>query len=416
MKHLDSADGRDTAFARWCLQVPDSYAHLAPERPDQWSGVDRRVVGGRGLYWGGVLCRINPAELERDAAANAWLQRQGLDEAGAGYAEVIARLSALDFYWRGGWHFPIPAECQPFISIARAAARRGGHPIFSPLEYFQLTSAETVNVHLVTDAEVAAVRMNGNHFMVEYQNAAGLTQASSRSLILAAGLRENCRLLETWRRTRQIYQFTDHLVAGAACFVPTGSKAGQLLAGAGREIYFKDRAATEGFNLFLTGTPRSDGWVLDIWGMGEKDLKCPLNLTTDGHRVAISGRKSRTDEAKELAMQAAALQVLDELSAAYGERLAVPPLQEASTKVAMRRIHFEACPPGLSIAYTSELGSVDHEACIHNPVLELDDLGRVPNSRLFVVGPGALKRMGSANPNFTALSLAGKVGEAAAAA
>ncbi|HEX8622799.1 MAG TPA: hypothetical protein VF718_12600 [Allosphingosinicella sp.] len=415
VRHLDSADGPDTAFARWCVQTCDSYAHPPSEQGGEWAGIGRRVVGGRGLYWGGVLCRINPAEFDGDAVAKAWLERQGLDETGTGYTDVINRLSALEFYWPGGRRFPASTGRRSFASIDRAASRSGGNPTFSPLEYFRLTTHNAVNLSLLYNREVESIDPACDGFTVQHKDAAGRTRTRGRSIILAAGLPENCRLLETWHRTRGIYHFTDHLVAGVACFVPAASRVARLLASAGQEIYYEDRAAAEGFNLFLTATGHADGWVLDLWGMGEKDPGRPLELTTDGRHVTIKGEKSAVDEAKELAMQSASLQVLNELSAEYGEGLVMTPPKAISTKSAMRKIHFESHHTGLALAYSSELGSVDHEACLRNPNLESDDIGRVANSRLFLVGPGALKRMGSANPNLTAMSLAGKVGEAAIA-
>ncbi|MDB4952246.1 MAG: stsB [Gemmatimonadetes bacterium] len=408
--HVDRLSASDSGFVRWCGEGQDPYIVPPSYQRRNWSGVARRVLGGRGIYWHGVLCKINPLEFAADAAATDWLNRGGFLHGADSYFLVEEQLRSIGAFVPGGEGLPGAARVLPFRTTDRAI-RPSGLP-FAPLDYFDLTARDPAGVSVLADTSATSLSKRGNVWRVELCRGGQCDYVEAGSVVLASGLLENCRLLETHYRTGQPYSFTDHLDAGVVCAVPSESPAFRpLMTTVGRR-YLWDRSSTDGFNLFITCMAHEKRLVVIAWGTGEKDCRSPLVADFSRAVGCVMGERSAVDRQKDAVMSDAAHSALRSLLDAYGERqgIAIQAMVE-ETKAAVRRFNYDEPNPWSGAPYVSELGSTDHEACLVNSALEFDVNGRAKDDpSLGLAGPAALKRMGSANPNYTALVMALRLG------
>lgn len=411
-RHIETIGATRLGFARWTGREADPFLVTPPHLSGGWCGAEGRVLGGRGLNWHGVLCRINPPEFEDDLSSKRWLEDQGLGTAGKSYTQVENTLRELGCFRIGGDPLPSTACNMPFRTTDRAFNSASGAP-FAPTDYFAFHQGQASGVEIMANTAATLLTKQNRTWKVQCTHGVGVAEFCARRVVLACGLIGNCRLLETYMRTQCDYTFTDHLDAGVVCFIPCNSVAYAPLACTEGNRYIWESPGRRGFNVFLTFARRAGGLIVIAWGTGEKDTSSPIELSVapDG-MMHIQGRKSAADREKELAMIAAAKTAVEELLSSLGERTRVAFSSIADeTKTVVGSMSFDPQRDWSTACYISALGSTDHEACLASTQFSLTGTGSFSDDpTLSIVGPAALKRMGSANPNFSAIALALRMG------
>jgi len=401
--HLDTA----------AMIEPDADPQFKPYRQDssalhygRWAGIRFRV-GGRSLYWRGIVLRLEPYGL---SSWPAELQAALLHGAGNGglYAEVERQLET----WVGApCDAPRSAEERQFLvrvqSLGFASARPAPRAIrllpngcwHAHSQLTQIPPDLIKERHLLTGL---ALRSDGG-VDLQLQGRNGLETCQAAAMVLCAGTVENARIISRMRGTNEVFPIVDHHVQGWLCAVGQrrshrDSRDASILVAQ----EYKDR-----INVFLELHRIGDQDVMDAWSMGEQIPTTQTQLTFDHARNDIRFRVkfTREDEAV-LAAQRSFLAVLASAMDLHLEAPEFPisPDRTMGFKEALKRA---ISVPGVAVPYYCPLGISDHESCalpIGGDIVDINaELRGFPS--VFVAGPCLFPRAGAANPSLTTLAL-----------
>lgn len=410
LQHLDSTDAGSTgAFDRWCRQTPDDYAFVRRSaHPDQWESTGRRVVGGRGLYWGGALVRIDPLEFETDSAARRWLSETGIAEPGGGYERAERLFESVGYFDHGGRSAPaeLAESTTSFVTCPRACrSDQGRFEIFSPWALFTLDEKPRA-LSLLSQCEVQRLEPRGSHVRVTFGSGSQRSAAAARRVVLAAGTLENASILRSALGSADLeLSVEDHLVAGAAVLLDRSaisSISHRLLENA---LYISRRHSGQSFNLFASLSRSHKGLIFDVWGMAEADPDTRAVIRFEGNAGAIrdiSARKSDPALQTEKNMIAAARNVIGCLSSSLRTSLRANE-RCGETRETMRSMFYGDAAFNEVSSYASLLGTVDHEACLKG-LPQQEWPWQSGMAEVFLAGPSSFERMGTANPTLTSVA------------
>jgi hypothetical protein len=423
LTHLDSSLD-ESGFARWCGHAYDPFAVQFRSPEGTWRSTERHVVGGRGLYWGGVLCRIAVDELRNDQKSVEWLNRCGLAAADDGYRAVEERMDQLGFLLHGeGSALPTvdTGNRLTFRGITRAARlETSGVRVFAPTDFFGELQGHSASVTLVSGTRADSLLPLAGAWEVKSLTGSQESSIRAQTVVLGAGTRAIAEILARSLSSRAEVEFTleDHLVAGSVVCIPEDDPiAKRLLEVVGEDILCCELASTLGFNLFWTISQQPGRVIIDVWGMGEKDRSALVelkieSLTGQHMRQTFKCQNSRDDLSKIETMLELSLETL--ASALCNRRelyIEETPSVTETTKV-MREVHFGRPNYWKVRQYRSVPGSVDHDACLSSQLLTHKTFGwETGMDGVYMVGPASLVRMGSANPALTAMAIAYKLAD-----
>ena len=419
--HMDTGS-KPSAFERWCEYADDPYAVSISSTDKSWLSVERHVLGGRGLYWGGVLVPMDPAEFGGDAESLAWLRKANLDT--GGYQRIAEQLRSLDFYVDGGTPFRLTDESKAFevgfVRAAQAARIEAGRiRVFSPLDFFDSMVEIDQFIQVLSMARVLRIANRGNNSEIELVSGPKRFRIRAKQIVLAAGTRATAEILGRSLSASDPVEFylEDHLVAGAGVLLPRACLEHVISEEEFDRIYFCPLAGSHGFNLFLSVNRRGDGVVLDLWGMGEKDRGSPARLLVNpealGNALRVpEARFSKKDNVKIELMLESSVRILSAVAKYFGVAIDLSSVTSVDTKTAMRSLHFGNSAIGHVICYRSPVGSVDHDGCLSSPALMKGPFGWDTGLKnTYLAGAAAFLRMGSANPTFSTLLLSNQLAE-----
>ncbi|MCF3165802.1 GMC family oxidoreductase [Streptomyces violaceoruber] len=389
----------------------------------------RRRLGGRSLYWGGVVVPIEswalesgewPAPVVRDLTTS-WQGGSSLYETAA---EEVRR-------WAGGG----PTTAEPLLSFAgrefteapravREFAGEGRWRAYSPLDDWP-HSVETL-----CDSHAVAVVASGGRVTGLLVERAGERQViSAPTIVLAAGTVENSRLvLQTLREIDdasplQLTGLADKLAQGfAASFDPAAVPPSiRALAESGR-LHLSRADGELRSSLFIQGHINPHGLlIVDCYCMGEQRPGDAGRVWCEpGPRLPwptfVAGGLSSVDEQLVQDQRDALNYIHAELcrvSGTSGDALAfTDPF--GSVDLGKRLAAGDAMAfPGLASTYSFPIGSEQHEAGtlpLGGALVDDDAKVRAVDG-LYVTGPAVFPRTGAANPALTILALAARLAE-----
>lgn len=413
------AGGRTADEDRWSSALPGHYR----EAP-----ASRRGVGGRSLYWHGVVLRLEEWAL-RDPV---WPSQAVEDLCGAGDRRGLYELVESELAeWAGA---PLDAargdgDAELAAVLAGVLAGPGGRvpravretaagwSAYTPLETWRRLPARRC---LRARAEASMLLVRGGRAVgVRVRDArSGLPSVvESARVVLAAGTLENTRLVAQVLGDPDVEYvgLADHLVQGFLVMLP--AEAFGLRAPAEGFAYAAGDAESRS-NLFARVRPAGDGarFVLDVWAMGEQLPGAASRLAVERAAslpwaMRIEPGLSAADRVVLAAQRRLLAEVWYRLAAAVGVRplaldfpdflLAPRPFTELRPLEARRL-------PGRPVTYTWPLGSVDHESGtlpLGGRHVDVDGSVRGVDG-LYVTGPATFPRAGAANPSLTTLALA----------
>lgn len=441
-EHTRWAWDEETALRKWLEPESDVYFW----RPYHASGPHylgisgyRRRVGGRSLYWGGVLLPIEEWALrggEWPESVVADLVQQW-DGGASLYTRVVDEVAA----WAGSWpedRAGITLGDYAFSPAPRAVRRAGdGHwAAYTPLSSWEHLrgGGDCGPVPIYPGCHVLGVKLTaGTVCGVQVRRGPDVTEVWAARVVLAAGTIENSRLAVQalmdvgYLRQPRLDGLVDKVVHGfTATFgqaevppaVRDAAREGQLFyRPAGEQL-----RSNHFLHLYLN---RSGTVVLDTWLMGEQVRSraghvCCVPGTEWPWLTRVVASLDPADVTVCTGQQAELARLWDNISEAlrtvgnplrFNDRYGSPDLRDRLLAPRNARGRTPAQ------TYSFPLGAEQHEAGTTplGPMLDVTHQFRqVPG--LFAAGPSSFTRSGAANPSMTILALGKRLGATLVAA
>lgn len=437
--HINAVLSEQEIEDRWRIPGEDPvlwrpWDSAFPPHYDGATGL-RRQLGGRSLYWHGVVLRMDPWALADGSPwPDALVSDTGL------YDEVERDL----VHWSGR---PLQASRSTtedalldwFGSTGHTAAERaplavrrfatGAGPrwrAYSPLYAgtAQVPAVRDTSAVQVVTGERAVhlvVRRNGVEALLEDRATGRVRSVWADAVVLAAGTVENTRLVAQALGDGGPARYTglsDHILQGFTVHLPgnpwgAGGGEGACLVVPG------DGDSRSNTFAKLIDAPAGDGVFLDVWEMGEQEPS-ELGAVEFPDRSVPPWRTSvhtglTVPDAELVADQRSRLQqVWDEVAGSLGlpgSRLDFGDYQAADRDVD-GYLDEAVVESGTAVGYVNTLGATDHESGTLPYGRVLEPTGQVRDAAgVFVAGPAAFPRPGAANPSLTTLALARHVAD-----
>ncbi|MEV8527352.1 FAD-dependent oxidoreductase [Streptomyces sp. NPDC052000] len=388
----------------------------------------RRRVGGRSLYWGGVLLPI-----ERWALSEQWPRAvvTELTETWDGGPSLYQRVVDDVVGW-GAEPPGAPGLTIGAMEFGRTphATRReptGGWSAFSPLAWWDDDGDSRVRrVPIIAGHDVLGIRVeHGRATGVVVRTEDGeLRDLRANRVVLAAGTIVNSRLATQALAASdaptplELPGLVDKLSQGFSVALPDAERLPDAVRAAAREghVHHRTGTASTRSNHFVRFTEGANGTVtVDSWTMGEQRRGPHSQVRCDGHGewpwpTTVHAPLDAADNAVLAAQQ----DLLGELWAELAGLLGVPavPLQfsprHGSPDLADRLTAVRGTTP---LTYSFPLGSEQHEGgtLAFGEVLD-EDHQFTAVTGLYACGPSVMPRTGAANPSMTTLALSKRLG------
>lgn len=388
----------------------------------------RRRVGGRSLYWGGVLLPI-----ERWALSEEWPDAvvteltETWDRGPSLYQRVVDDVVSWGAEPPGAPGLTIGELAFDRTPHATRTETAGGWSAFSPLAWWADDGDSRVRrVPILGGHDVLGVR-------VEHGRATGvliltddgeLHDLRAKRVVLAAGTVVNSRLAiqalaaSDADAPRELPGLVDKISQGFTVAVTNVERLPDAVRAAAREghIYHRIGTVVTRSNQFVRFTESVNGTVnIASWTMGEQRRGPHGGVGCNGSgewpwSTTIHARLEAADEAVRATQQ----HLLGELWAELAQLLGVPAdtlqfsTQHGSPDLVDRLTAVRKPTP---LTYSFPLGSEQHEAgtLALGEVLDEDhQFTAVPG--LYACGPSVMPRTGAANPSMTTLALSKRLG------
>jgi choline dehydrogenase-like flavoprotein len=435
--HINSVNDAQDALRFWLEPGVDPHHWLpwtsASEPHFKVMAGLRRRLGGRSLYWHGVIL-----ELEPWALAEPWWPAEIVEElttrwqGGPGLYDVVRselaawtgpRADASEPLELGGHHLvPVP---QAIRSAPGGDGQRWA--AYSPASYWTAERRAAAGTQIVPDAEVLTTTVSEGRVSGVVVRLPGESEPSvihSDVVVVAAGTVENSRLVvqtleQAGRPTdHTVHGLVDHIVQGFVAALPAEDLPAEIVGLADRDAFFYAPGPEETrSNLFVSLYRNSTGAVVfDVWTMGEQlpseagQVRC-LPGSSPQWEVQVSTEVSSVDR-DVIAAQRDVLQrfwaAVPGLVDTARPVLKFPSFDNPDQTLESLLLTVDAmAPTGLPMAWNGPLGSEYHESStlpIGRLLTTEQEVVGVPG--LYAAGPCVYPRPGAANPSLTSLALA----------
>ncbi|WP_145590227.1 GMC family oxidoreductase [Yersinia aleksiciae] len=435
-RHINAGDEYQHADKFWKNEESDQYAFRSwrslSEPHFSKGSCLRRRVGGRSLYWHGVILPIEadalkfwPSQIVKDLTED-WLGGPSL------YTQVQSEILAWaeksyhadDSFMFADFEFKVtPQATRNIGSSDRWEA-------YSPLSYWNEDDPSEYRPPIISGYEAIAIMIKNGHCI-----GAKLRNIESNEIhyvladkcILALGTIENSRLSAQVLYDsghlieKKMTGLVDHIVQGfnvtlESHTVPAMFKA--LIEKHPDTLFFSRSLSGERFNLFFTLSQSKFGVELEVWAMGEQIPSVDGYIKVENHDEAIplsiSCHLSNEDNILIHKEQ-------DELNLFWHEicqKINTPfsPLVfDSGFSVHARTmgdVYYELHSPSRVVKYNipatwiSPLGTENHESStlpLGEILNEKHEFNHINN--LYAIGPSTFSRPGAANPSLTTLAL-----------
>lgn len=450
LRHVYAANDPASADQIWTDEKADEYFaqpwdSATEPHFSQGSGIRRRL-GGRSLYWHGVLLPVEdwaladpswPEPVVKDLT-QAWQDgpslyervRSDLKEWSERTQRSTPVAEGVDI---GRFHLVEPPR-----AVRQVDAGASRWEAYSPLSHWMEPDASEKNaamsgtgsVRIAPDVETVAVLVTegtAQGVAVRRRDTSEQKTIKARKVVLAAGTVESTRIaiqalqVTGTLRSSRLTGLVDHIVQGFNATLQADSVPQWLLQRARKGVFaFTPGSGPSRSNLFVQLDATVAGDVqLEAWVTGEQlrsqygvvfcepgdKLPWPVTIST-----GLDTEDIRTVEAQREELQ----QFWSEWCTEFGLKLA--PLEFTSSflspgqtlrsvRESLRNAKTTA-PGSRPVTWSSPLGSEEHEGGTLAIGDVLDDRQEfIGLSGLFAVGPATIPRQGSANPSLTTLAL-----------
>lgn len=390
----------------------------------------RRRVGGRSLYWGGVLLPIDGWAMTSDWPAGVQTDLNTRWRSGQSLYELehrdVQRWAVSAGAAPGGPPVGAPASRlagRSFTPTPLAVRHFPGRSIdvFSPLAWWAPEHVGELREvpRLVPDCKVLSLRTDSASAVqgVLVAGAQGPVTVDARVVVLAAGTVQNTDLLLRTPRARSAVQresslggLVDKIAGGFRVLLPSGSVPSKLLGTLMHETGDAEFRSTH----FVSLSRATAGDVLDTWLIGEQRRDTANKVTASpgqpGRSPVVGARLTEPD----LLLRSRQRERLDRFWRDFAadvnlpaSALEFPTEMHGQSDVAARLDALEPTP----VVYELPLGAEQHEAGTLPLGQQLGTDGQVLGTPgLFIAGPCSFPRTGAANPSLTTLALGRRLG------
>lgn len=434
--HINSGEEFQRADEYWKNEELDKYAYRSWQslsEPHYSKGTClRRRVGGRSLYWHGVILPIEaealkywPAKIVSDLTEK-WLDGPSL------YTQVQSDILAwaeksydTDFSFKfANFEFKITPQATRIIGDS------GRWEAYSPLSYWKQDQDNKVRTNpliIPRHEAVSLIITDGKCIGAKLRDMASneIRDVLANKCVLALGTIENSRLA-----TQALYDLgiliekkitglVDHIVQGFNVTIEhdkVPDKINKLIESHPDALFFSPSLCGDRFNIFFTINKSNFGIELEAWTMGEQIPSTHTNVTTNAGAIPLSiscdlGYADNTLIKKEK----------HELNMFWHEVC-------NNTKIPFKPLDFQAgfiihartmgdvhnhirsssriVNYNVPITWISPLGTENHEGStlpLGEILNENHEFNKINN--LFAIGPSTFPRPGAANPSLTTLAL-----------
>lgn len=434
--HINAGEEYQRANEFWKNEDSDKYAYrswCSLSEPHFSKGTClRRRVGGRSLYWHGVILPIEAEVLEYWPAiivsdlTESWLEGPPL------YTQVQSEILAwaeksydanysLNF---AGFEFKITPQ------VTKILGESGRWEAYSPLSYWKEDTPYSDLPLIISEYEAESLIIrNGKCIGAKLRNIKNnrIYDVLADKCVLALGTIENSRLaIQALYDSgnlieKKITGVVDHIVQGFNVtfeYNKAPERIGKLIESHPDTIFFSPSLSGERFNLFFTVSESDFGIELEVWTMGEQipsnhgnisvetsDDVMPLTIACDFSDVDNSLIQKEKDELN-----------IFWRDVCNDTKIPFEPLDfEAGFIIHARTmgdVHNQFFSPSrianynVPITWISPLGTENHESSTL-PLGEIlnnnHEFNHIKN--LFAIGPSTFPRPGAANPSLTTLAI-----------
>ncbi|MBS0055175.1 GMC oxidoreductase [Yersinia sp. Marseille-Q3913] len=434
--HINAGDEYQYADEFWKNEESDKYAFRSwrslSEPHFSKGSCLRRRVGGRSLYWHGVILPIEadtlkfwPSQIVSDLT-EAWLNGPPLYT--QAQSEILAwaekSYDADDSFKFANFEFKITPQA------IRNLDSSGRWEAYSPLSYWtEVGSSDTLPPIISGYEAIAIIIKNGYCVGVKLRNIESneIHHVLADKCVLALGTIENSRLAAQALYDsghlieKKITGLVDHIVQGFNVTlehhaVPIMIKA--LIDKHPDTIFFSRSRSGERFNLFFTLSQSNFGVELEVWAMGEQipSIDGYIKVESDDDTIPLSILCHLSNEDYILIHKEQ-----DELNLFWHEicqQIKIPftPLDfDGGFSIHARTmgdVYYEFHSPSRTVNYNvpatwiSPLGTENHESStlpLGGILNEKHEFNNINN--LYAIGPSTFPRPGAANPSLTTLAL-----------
>lgn len=435
-RHINLVNPPEAALRTWLQPETDPYfsqpwTSCQPPNYTGSSGIRRRV-GGRSLYWHGVVLPVEPWALASDWPT---VIVSDLVESWRGGESLYARVSRMLDSWRGEPASGPGSACQlgtlrlsPVpLAVRPAAGRPDRWYAYSPLDDWRDPESgrarDGVDLpRIFPDAEVTGVTVRaGRATGVRLQHAGVPLEIEADRVVLAAGTMENSRLAiqalhDAGAARPRLPGLFDHLVQGVfVCLDP--ARAERLCAVIEPTTYFLRIGETARANLFLDLRPRADRSLLMDLQVTVEQLPSERNYVEcrpgpdPVWPVTVRASPSSADLEALASARETLLDAWRQICEITGEPVAPLRFDDFRAPVRTNEFvlpeHLSSVPAGRPVTWSGFLGTEDHEGgtlALGRRLTDDHEFRQV--SGLFAAGPCTFPRMGASNPALTTLALA----------
>ncbi|MFB7493556.1 GMC family oxidoreductase [Streptomyces sp. NPDC056161] len=449
LDHVYAANDAASADTIWTDETADEYFvqlwnSVTEPHFSRGSGIRRRL-GGRSLYWHGVLLPVEEWALADPAwpesvvkeLTDSWQHGPSL------YARVRADLTAWSE--RARWRTPVGESVEvgrfrlvePPRAVRQADAEGARWEAYSPLSHWLETvggesaaAASAGSVRIATDVEIMAVLVSGGTAQgvaVRHRVSGEQKRITARKVVLAAGTVESTRLaVQALHQAGRLPQsrltgLVDHIVQGFNVTLPADSVPQWLRRRAHRSVFaFAPGSGPSRSNLFIQLDPTTEGDLrLEAWVTGEQIrsaqgvVSCtagdtwpwPVTISTGLDTRDILTVEAQRDELQQFWSDWCAEFGLKPGPLEFDSDFLDPSRTLRSVRDALRNGGWDAAE-GRPVTWSSPLGTEEHEGgtlAIGDVLDERQEF--IGLTGLFAVGPATIPRQGAANPSMTTLAL-----------
>lgn len=434
--HINAGKEFQRADELWKNEDLDQYAYRSWQslsEPHYSKGTClRRRVGGRSLYWHGVILPIEaetlkywPAKIVSDLTEK-WLEGTSL------YTQVQSEILAwAEKSYDADYRFKFANfEFKVTPQATRTLGDAGRWEAYSPLSYWKQDNKLRTTPRIITGYEaVALIIINGKCIGAKLRDMASneIRHVLADKCVLALGTIENSRLAAQalydsgGLTERKLTGLVDHIVQGFNVTIEHNKVPDiiqTLMESHPDTLFFSPSLCGERFNLFFTINKSDLGIELEAWTMGEQipSIHTNISIATNSETLPISiscnlGYVDNTLIKKEKY----------ELNIFWHEvcnnaKIPFEPLDFQAGFIIHARtmgdVHNHMRSPSrivnynVPITWVSPLGTENHEGSTL-PLGEIlnDNHEFKKINNLFAIGPSTFPRPGAANPSLTTLAL-----------
>ncbi len=445
LSHANAVNDANTALRLWLNPTTDKYFWLPWTSKSEPHFSDaaclKRRLGGRSLYWHGVILPI-----EHWALCEPWWPRAIIDDligSWRGGPSLYAQVSTDLEAWRtigtspsidvppltiGHYKFSMTPQATRSIMSDRGQRWEA----YSPVSYWSSSERNGMLRHsasslILSDAEVLGIKVDGGRatgVIVRSGSSSVSKEIRCNAVVLTAGTIENTRLaIQALSEVGAIKDpcldgLVDHIAQGFVVTLDPACLSGDIAdLGAFERFYFTHCADHSRSNLFVRMLNNQAGaFVVDVWTMGEQlpstqgvvqcvpveDQPWKVFVQTS---LAASDREVINAQRDELqSFWTALCGVIDRPSSILEFLDFDAPARTLSEVLP----GLESTPSGIGpITWSGPLGSEHHEGCTLPLGVLLNNAHEFVHVKsLFAGGQSTFPRVGAANPSLTSLALA----------